>query len=124
MATTRELGTANGGRRTFRVDLPENWLVRLQERRFADLNLRERDQLQEWLVRMPDARGEELLIVRKEFDGFADKRERLRSAGVGQGGPAGSHRKKEFPDRSCACPERQFVSLGVCPPGRVIPTVG
>ena len=61
----------------FRVDLSENRLVRLRERRFADLNLRERDHLQEWLVRMPDALGEELLIVQKEFDGFADTRERL-----------------------------------------------
>ena len=61
----------------FRVDLSENRLVRLDERRFADLNLRERDHLQEWLARMPDALGEELLIVQKEFDGFADTRERL-----------------------------------------------
>ena len=61
----------------FRIDLPENRLVRLKERRFTDLNLRERDHLQEWLVRMPDALGEELLIVQKEFDGFADTRERL-----------------------------------------------
>ena len=61
----------------FRVNLSENCLVRLEERRFADLNLRERDHLQEWLVRMPDALGEELLIVQKEFDGFADTRERL-----------------------------------------------
>lgn len=61
----------------FRIDLPENRLVRLKERRFADLDLRERDHLQEWLVRMPDALGEELLIVQKEFDGFADTRERL-----------------------------------------------
>ena len=77
MATVHELDTANGGRRMFRVDLSENRLVRLQERRFADLNLRERDHLQEWLVRMPDALGEELLIVQKEFDGFAGTRERL-----------------------------------------------
>ncbi|MDE0392749.1 MAG: DUF4268 domain-containing protein [Rhodospirillales bacterium] len=61
----------------FQVNLGENRLVRLEERRFADLNLRERDHLQEWLVRMPDALGEELLIVQKEFDGFADTRERL-----------------------------------------------
>ena len=68
---------ANGGRRMFRVDLSENRMERLEERRFGDLNLREREHLQEWLVRMPDALGEELLIVQKEFDGFADTRERL-----------------------------------------------
>ena len=77
MATAGELGAVDRGRRMFRVDISENRLVRLQERRFADLNLRERDHLQEWLVRTPDALGEELLIVQKEFDGFADTRERL-----------------------------------------------
>ena len=61
----------------FQIDLAQNRLLRLKERRFADLNLRERDHLQEWLVRMPDALGEDLLIVQKEFDGFADTRERL-----------------------------------------------
>ena len=61
----------------FPVNRSENCLVRLDERRFADVNVRERDHLQEWLVRMPDALGEELLIVQKEFDGFAETRERL-----------------------------------------------
>ena len=77
MGGAGELRAVDRGRRMFRVDLSENRLVRLKERRFADLNLRERDHLQEWLVRMPDALGEELLIVQKEFDGFADTRERL-----------------------------------------------
>ena len=77
MATAGGLGAVDRGRWMFRVDLSENRLVRLHERRFADLNLRERDHLQEWLVRMPDALGEEFLIVQKEFDGFADTRERL-----------------------------------------------
>ncbi len=61
----------------FRVNRSENRLDRLDERRFADVNVRERDHLQEWLVQMPDALGEELLIVQKEFDGFAETRERL-----------------------------------------------
>ena len=61
----------------FQVNLSENRIVRLEEPQFADLNLREREHLQEWLVRMPDALGEELPIVQKEFDGFADTRERL-----------------------------------------------
>ena len=61
----------------FRVNRSENRLVRLDERRFADVNVRERDHFQEWLVRMPDALGEEFLIVQKEFDGFAETRERL-----------------------------------------------
>ena len=74
---TGAIALAKRGKRMFRVDRSENRLVRLEERRFADLNLREREHLQEWLVRMPDALGEELLIVQKEFDGFADTRERL-----------------------------------------------
>lgn len=61
----------------FRVNRSENRLVRLDKRRFADEKFRERDHLQEWLVRMPDALGEELLIVQKEFDGFAGTSERL-----------------------------------------------
>ena len=61
----------------FRVNVSENRLVRLEERRFGDLNLHERPHLQEWLVRTPEALGEDLLIIQKEFDGFADTRERL-----------------------------------------------
>lgn len=61
----------------FRVDLSQNRLSRLSQKRFADLNLRERDHLQEWLANQPDALGEELLIVQKEFDGFDETRERL-----------------------------------------------
>ncbi|MEL6594364.1 MAG: DUF4268 domain-containing protein [Pseudomonadota bacterium] len=61
----------------FQVDRPTNKLRRLEERRFKDLQLREREHLQEWLADMPEALGEELLIIQKEFDGFADTRERL-----------------------------------------------
>lgn len=61
----------------FRVDLAQNRLTRLVQKRFSDLNLRERDHLQEWLAHLPDALGEELLIIQKEFDGFHETRERL-----------------------------------------------
>ena len=61
----------------FKVDRSENRLVQIEERRFGDLELRERDHLQEWLVQNPEALGEELLIIQKEFDGFEDTRERL-----------------------------------------------
>lgn len=33
--------------------------------------------MQEWLANQPDALGEELLIIQKEFDGFDETRERL-----------------------------------------------
>jgi len=61
----------------FQVIRSDNRLVPLQERRFADLKLREREHLQEWLAQTPEALGEELLIIQKEFDGFAETRERL-----------------------------------------------
>lgn len=61
----------------FRVDRTQNRISRLDRARFADLALRERDHLQEWLANQPDALGEDLLIIQKEFDGFADTRERL-----------------------------------------------
>lgn len=61
----------------FRVDLNQNRLSRLSQKRFSELNLRERDHLQEWLANQPDALGEELLIIQKEFDGFDETRERL-----------------------------------------------
>ncbi|MDP3264396.1 MAG: DUF4268 domain-containing protein [Tabrizicola sp.] len=61
----------------FRVDRMQNRISRLDRARFGDLALRERDHLQEWLANQPDALGEELLIIQKEFDGFADTRERL-----------------------------------------------
>jgi len=59
----------------FRVDLNQNRLSRLSQKRFSELNLRERDHLQEWLANQPDALGEELLIIQKEFDGFDETRE-------------------------------------------------
>ena len=61
----------------FKVNRSENRLVRLEERRFSDLNLNERRHLQEWLVQTPEALGEDLLVIQKEFDGFEDTRERL-----------------------------------------------
>lgn len=61
----------------FQVNRTENRIRRLEEQRFGELNLRERDHLQEWRVHLPSALGEDLLIIQKEFDGFADTRERL-----------------------------------------------
>jgi RecB family endonuclease NucS len=61
----------------FRVDRAQNRIIKLAGSRLSGLNLRERDHLQEWLAKQPDALGEELLIIQKEFDGFADTRERL-----------------------------------------------
>lgn len=61
----------------FRVDRSQNRISRLSLKRFGELGVREREHLQEWLVHQPDALGEELLIIQKEFDGFDETRERL-----------------------------------------------
>ncbi|NDR55305.1 DUF4268 domain-containing protein [Pseudoruegeria sp. M32A2M] len=61
----------------FQINRTDNCLTKLDERTFSELNFREREHLQEWLAQIPDALGEDLLIVQKEFDGFDDTRERL-----------------------------------------------
>ena len=61
----------------FRVDRDGNQLEKLTSRSFSDLNIREREHLQEWVANTPEALAEDLLIIQKEFDGFADTRERL-----------------------------------------------
>ena len=70
----------------YRVDLSQNRLDRLSQKRFSELNLRERDHLQEWLANQPDALGEELLVIQKEFDGFEETRERLDLLALDKGG--------------------------------------
>ena len=44
---------------------------------FLYLGFREREHLQEWLEGNPEALGEELLIIQKEFSGFIETNERL-----------------------------------------------
>ncbi|KGM57050.1 membrane protein [Lysobacter arseniciresistens ZS79] len=61
----------------FRVDIGKNRISKLKQVRFSDLGYTERNHLQEWLANQPDALGEELLIIQKEFDGFDDTKERL-----------------------------------------------
>ena len=61
----------------FRIDHESNRIVKLKEVSFLELGFTERNHLQEWLANQPDALGEDLLIIQKEFDGFDDTRERL-----------------------------------------------
>ncbi len=61
----------------FRIDNAKNRITRLKEVRFSDLGFSERGHLQEWLANQPDALGEELMIIQKEFAGFDDTKERL-----------------------------------------------
>ncbi len=61
----------------YRINHGTNRISKLQQVRFADLGFSERNHLQEWLANQPDALGEDLLIIQKEFDGFDDTKERL-----------------------------------------------
>ncbi len=61
----------------YKIDKASNNVVKLEERLFKQLSIREREHLQEWIAKNPDMLGEELLIIQKEFDGFNDTQERL-----------------------------------------------
>jgi hypothetical protein len=59
------------------INRATNRIEPLQERTFSELGLRERSNLQEWIANHPVILGEELLVIQKEFSGFADTAERL-----------------------------------------------
>lgn len=61
----------------FTVNHQTNRINPVTVKTFSELGFSERKHLQEWLAHQPDALGEELLIIQKEFDGFDDTRERL-----------------------------------------------
>ena len=61
----------------FHIDNTTNRITKLKEVRFSELGFSERGHLQEWLANQPDALGEDLLIIQKEFAGFDDTKERL-----------------------------------------------
>jgi hypothetical protein len=61
----------------FRLDQASNRIAKLKPVRFADLGFGERTHLQEWIAYEPEALGEELLVIQKEFAGFDDTKERL-----------------------------------------------
>ena len=61
----------------FVVDKEKNRISKIKSSTFSELKFREREHLQEWLENTPEAFGEELLFIQKEFDGFDDTRERL-----------------------------------------------
>jgi len=61
----------------FQIDNKSNEIVQLVPKSFSELGFTERGHLQEWIAKMPESLGEELLIIQKEFDGFDETRERL-----------------------------------------------
>ncbi|MCY4001727.1 MAG: DUF4268 domain-containing protein [Bacteroidetes bacterium] len=61
----------------FRINKQSNSITRLESKSFTELDFKERQHLQEWIAHQPDALGEELLIIQKEFNGFSGTNERL-----------------------------------------------
>lgn len=59
------------------IDTNNNRIKNLTKKSFTELGFKERQHLQEWIANKPEALGEELLIIQKEFDGFNDTNERL-----------------------------------------------
>ena len=59
------------------VDKGKNELIKANKTTFKANELKERQNLQEWIAKDPSVFGEEVLIIQKEFDGFLDTRERL-----------------------------------------------
>jgi hypothetical protein len=68
------------------INKDTNRISRLDEKSFKDLGFGERTHLQEWLANNPEALGEEILIIQKEFDGFNDTNERLDLLGIDKQG--------------------------------------
>lgn len=61
----------------YKINKTINNVVKLEQKLFKELQIREREHLQEWIAKNPEMLGEELLIIQKEFDGFNDTNERL-----------------------------------------------
>lgn len=50
----------------YRVNIEDKSLLKLEPKRFSELGLQERFDIQEWIAKSPDILGEELLIIGKE----------------------------------------------------------
>lgn len=61
----------------YQINLTKNRIEALTVKSFSELHLSERKHLQEWLAHTPEALGEDLLIIQKEFAGFDNTYERL-----------------------------------------------
>jgi len=68
------------------INKEENRISKIEERTFSELGFRERNHLQEWLANNPEALGEDILIIQKEFSGFNDTNERLDLLGLDKQG--------------------------------------
>ena len=62
----------------FQINSTSNEMVQLVPKSFSELGFTKREHLQEWIAKMPESLGEELLIIQKRFDGFDETRIQLR----------------------------------------------
>lgn len=70
----------------FSVNQEDAELERLPEEEFSELDILEREDLQEWAIEEPQVLGEELLVITSEYAKFADLRERLDIMAIDQEG--------------------------------------
>ncbi len=61
----------------FSVNQDSEELEHLPEQEFTELDILEREHLQEWAIEEPRILGEDLLVITSEYSKFADLRERL-----------------------------------------------
>ena len=61
----------------FSVDPEQSELETIEEQSFADLNVLERRDFQEWVVTRPEVLGEKLRVIQSEYSKFAETRDRL-----------------------------------------------
>lgn len=67
----------NAGPKLFRVNPEDKKSEQIDEVEFRDLGLKERQDIQEWIVANPEILDNDLLIIDKEFSGFDRTNERL-----------------------------------------------
>ncbi len=67
----------SGEPKLFRINPENHQSESIEEVNFAQLGLRERRDIQEWVAANPDILGDDLLIIGKEFSGFDATNERL-----------------------------------------------
>ena len=66
----------SNGSQMFRINIENKETKPVTEVNFADLGLREKDDIQEWIAAYPSILGDDLLIIGKEFSGFEGARDR------------------------------------------------
>ena len=61
----------------FKVNRDNKTIEELDEVRFSEIGVKERSDIQQWIISNPMILGEDLLIIQEEFHGFAETDERL-----------------------------------------------